>query len=178
MLVAVGSANPAKVRAAKKAFSRFFPGAKVKAEGIGVPSGVRAQPLSINEAMRGAKNRAKRAYAASKQKCDYSVGLEAGLFRFPCNSGWMDFTACAIYDGKRFHFGASPAFEYPRHITKRALRGTEIGDMFTELTGDKDSGRKGGAIGFLSKGRVKREDYVAKAVEMALVPLTRRDLYE
>ena len=72
MIVRVGTANPMKIAATRKAFAKFF--RKVKVVGVEVPSSVSAQPISFGEIVRGARERARRAFA----DCDYAVGIEAG----------------------------------------------------------------------------------------------------
>ena len=75
MIVRVGTANPMKIAATRKAFARFF--RKTKVVGVDVHSTVSPQPISFGEIVRGARERARRAF----RECDYSVGIEAGVFK-------------------------------------------------------------------------------------------------
>src|SRR6185436_3775941 len=75
MIVRVGSASAMKLRAARKAFARFFK--SVKVAGVDVPSGVSPQPISFGEVVKGARARARGAFRDG----GYSVGIEAGVFK-------------------------------------------------------------------------------------------------
>ena len=75
MIVRVGTANPMKLAATRKAFAKFFK--KVKVVGVETPSAVSPQPISFGEIVRGARERARAAF----RECDFSVGIEAGSFR-------------------------------------------------------------------------------------------------
>ena len=97
--VKVGSSNPVKVNAVKKAFGKYFKGVKV--QGAAVDSGVREQPLTLFQILQGAKNRAKNTFC----DCDYSVGIESGIMKFPSNSGFMEITIAVIFDGKNYFTG-------------------------------------------------------------------------
>src|ERR1700726_101798 len=77
--VAVGSKNPAKTLGTKKAVSRFFP--DVELTEADAPSAVNAQPLSLDETIQGALQRARLALRLS-EKADFGVGIEAGLAAF------------------------------------------------------------------------------------------------
>ena len=94
--VAVGSSNPAKIRAAEQALRQTVESSKRKPrsdknyphiewciEGFGVESGVADQPFDDQETCQGAKNRAKRAYAEYRRKHGQSphlaIGMEGGL---------------------------------------------------------------------------------------------------
>ena len=60
--VIVASTNPVKVGATESAFTRTFDGKAFIFEGVGVNSGVRDQPMTDEETLRGARNR----YTASQ----------------------------------------------------------------------------------------------------------------
>ena len=81
--VAVGSTNPCKIEAVRKAFCQIFSsdGVKIEISSHSVPSGVADQPFGDEETREGAMNRALAAYnaACSEAGCDFGVGLEGGL---------------------------------------------------------------------------------------------------
>ncbi len=74
MKVIVGSKNPVKVGAVREAFWQYYPECEVL--GVEVDSGIAEQPMSEEETVQGATNRAR---AALKQGGDYGVGLEGGV---------------------------------------------------------------------------------------------------
>jgi len=177
MIVLVGSKNKAKVQAVKEAFAQYFEAVSVK--GVAVESGVEAQPKSLGEIVKGAKNRAKKAFES--EQANYGVGIEAGIFPFSgSKSGYMDTGCCAIFDGKEFYLGCSPLFEYPKKAIEKVLEeGKEIAEVFDELFKGKDHHKAGqGAIGFLSKGKMPRKEFIKHAVTMALIRIVSKELYE
>ncbi len=90
-------------------------------------------------------------------------------------TGYMDSSICAIYDGKNYYIGFSPSFEYPKTVVDRVLKGEELGYM-TDVFGDTAKGRKG-AIGVLTDGRVYRDELEEYAVIMALTKIVSKDTY-
>lgn len=172
MMVAVGSKNPAKIEGVRRAFIKFFGGVEVI--GIKVDSGVENQPFN-NETIAGAVNRAKNAYS---DKFDFSVGIEAGLFKFPSTlTGYIDFQVACIYDGKKYTIGFGPGFEYPPTVVKEVVYGREVGKVMEKITGIDNLGKKHGAIGYLTKKKVVRRDLTEIATTMALIPWVNSKLY-
>jgi len=160
--VAVGSDNPVKVEAVRRAFNRFFD--EVKVIGVKVESGVPPQPIN-GDVIQGAKNRASKALALTK--ADYAVGIEGGVF------GILGSYYCAAYvyilDEKgRGTSGMTGWFECPRRIVHRLLMGEELGFLMQDITGIEDIKRGIGAVGYLTRGVITRTDFYEHAVIMAL----------
>ena len=171
MKVAVGSTNPTKVEGVRLAFESYFKDVKVFPREV--DSGVRPQPIG-DEVIEGAINRAKNAYG----DCDFSVGVEAGLFPMKGTiTGYVDFQVAVVYDGKRHSIGFGPGFEFPPFVVERALKGEEVGMVMSEFTGIRDIGKKIGAIHYLTKGKVSRVELTKIAVTMALIPWINGELY-
>ncbi|HLY12219.1 MAG TPA: inosine/xanthosine triphosphatase [Planctomycetota bacterium] len=154
MIVRVGSANPMKVRAVRRAFATFF--GKVKVVGMEVPSGVSSQPLSFGEIVRGARQRSRRAFG----DCDYSVGIEAGVFRVASvSSRPFQITMACVFDGSRDALGSGPFYEVPPGLVRQVV----------------DSDR--GSVWVVTKGKVTRAEVTAAAIVMALAPFVSADRY-
>ncbi len=170
--VIVGSQNPLKIKGVEKAFSQYFD--KVYVQGVEVDSGVSKQPFNA-DVVKGAINRALRAYDESY---DFSVGVEAGLFSLKnTNTGFLDFQVAAIYNGFKISIGFGPGFEYPPMVIEEVLKGQEVGVVMEKLTNIKNIGKKFGAIYFLTKGVISRDELTRIAVTMALIPWINKDLY-
>lgn len=108
--------------------------------------------------------------------CSFGVGIEAGMYEVKeVDTGYMDASICAIYDGKNYYLGFSPSFEYPQTVVNRVLKGEELGYM-EDVFGSTAKGRKG-AIGVLTNGRVYRDELEEYAVIMALTKIVSRDIY-
>ena len=176
MIVAVGSNNKAKLKAVETGFRHYFKDAKIK--GVEIESGVRSQPISLEEIVKGAKNRAKKAF---EQGAEFGIGIEAGVFPFPeSNSGYMDTACCSIFDGKKFYLGCSPMFEYPKKVVEKIFKEKkEVSDIFVELFGnaEKHDRHDQGAIGFLTNGIIPRSQLLESAVVCALTQVINRELY-
>ncbi len=177
MKINVGSKNPQKVAAVQEAFDEYpqFQGAEI--ESLDISSEVSNQPKTMEETIRGAMNRARNAFI----NCDYSVGLESGLMEVPyTKSGHMDITACAIYDGKSFHLGGGPIFEYPKHMVDLILKdGLEVDEAAhqTAFTDNPRAGKAQGIIGILTKEKITRKSQAKEAVITALIHLLNPEHY-
>ena len=154
MIVRVGSASAMKVAATRKAFARFFKKAKVV--GVDVPSAVSAQPISFGEIVRGARERARRAF----RDCEFSVGIEAGIFRVGAVSPRpFQITMACVFDGTREALGSGPFFEIPPSMVKQVVQADT------------------GSVAVVTKGKVNRESVTRDAVVMALAPFVSPELY-
>ena len=177
MIINIGSKNKVKINALKEAVKDYDFLKKAKINPITSDSGVYKQPKSLKETINGAVNRAKNAFL----ECELSVGIEDGLFKVPeTKSGYMNITACAIFDGKTIHLGLSSAFEYPSKVCKLVFdEGLDITQAFNKagLTTNPKLGQAGGAVGILTKGRYKRIDYTKQAIVNALIHLDNKELY-
>ena len=154
MIVRVGTANPMKLAATRKAFAKFFK--KVKIVGVEVPSSVSPQPISFGEIVRGARERARKAF----RDCDYSVGIEAGTFMVgPVSRRPFQITMACVFDGTREALGSGPFFEIPPSMVRKVI----VADT--------------GSVAVVTKGKVNRESVTRDAVLMALAPFVSPELY-
>ncbi len=174
--VNVGSRNKAKVDAVAEILLDYPHLAESVVEGVETSSGVPEQPMSLEETIRGAMNRATGAF----KNCDYGVGIESGLMAVPyTKSGYMDVCVCAIYDGKEFHLGMSSAWEFPdKRIMEAILKeGLDMSEAINRagLTKNPNIGSAEGAIGILTKGRMGRKEYTKQALRAALIHLENFD---
>ncbi|HEY3419112.1 MAG TPA: inosine/xanthosine triphosphatase [Methanomassiliicoccales archaeon] len=169
LVVHVGSVNPVKMEAVRNIFSHFFP--ELEIEGSVTHTSVPDEPWE-DDVKRGAKERAWQVM----QNADIGVGIEAGLFRR--EDGIYDVQYCAILDKMgRYTFGTGPGFRYPSMIESELLKGLTVGDVFAEKIVGESIGRKGGAIGFLTNGVMKRQELTESAVLAAMVPRIKKELY-
>ena len=167
--IVVASLNRNKIDAVKEVFPSY------DVEGAACDSGVRDQPLCLDEIIEGAVNRAKSVFG----NCEYSVGIEDGISEVAGTmSGYMNFCCCAIYDGSRMFLGLGPAFEYPPDCTKTVVdERITISEAFAPISDKPDIGYEEGIIGWLTDGKVSRKDYTKPAVEMAKVQIDNEGLY-
>ncbi|MEW6222829.1 MAG: inosine/xanthosine triphosphatase [Candidatus Hadarchaeota archaeon] len=163
MKVAVGSTSPPKVKAVENVFRHAF--GKVEVKGVDVDSGVPMQPFHAGEITGGAITRAKAALNVTR--ADYGVGIEGGVTKF--GGKWYNLGFVAIVDKKgRVGTGTSGWFECPPGILRELKRGRELGDVMDGLVGEKDTKKRGGAIGIFTRGMVSRKALYEHGVWMAL----------
>jgi inosine/xanthosine triphosphatase len=177
MIIKVASTNEVKVSAVREVIQFYDFLRESEVVPVKVPSGVSEQPKSLEETVRGARNRA----IASFVDCDYSFGIESGLFEVPYSlTGYLDLCTCVIYDGDLCGIGLSSAFECPPDITQFMIEeGLDMNDACNKagLTTNPKLGSAEGAVGILTGGRVLRKEYTKQAVIMALVHLENATMY-
>jgi inosine/xanthosine triphosphatase len=172
--IAVGSANPAKVKAVKRTAKDLFPQARVK--DFTVPTQVGEQPFDA-DAIKGAQQRA-RAALQQWPEAQLGVGIEAGLVWNGEAQQHFDVQWCAVVDrAGRFTFGHGPGFTHPPAFVEKVKGGRTVGEVVSEAAGVQDIGRKQGAIGHLSGGAMDRAELTRSAVLMAMLPRLHPDLY-
>ncbi|MFX0069962.1 MAG: inosine/xanthosine triphosphatase [Candidatus Hermodarchaeota archaeon] len=182
--VCVGSLNPSKINAVKKAFNVYFN--RVQILSIKVDSKVPDQPIGLNNIINGAKNRAQSAlsYLIEKEKWSrniYGVGIEAGLVKISlARTNYMDFQFCVIIDeNKNITLGSGIGFEYPPSVINEIFsdKNLEIGDVMGRLANNLNLKNEAGAISYLSKNTIIRTDILKQAVICALLPRINKKLY-
>ena len=169
---AVGSRNPVKVEAARAALQTLVPEAEVR--GVEVRSGVADQPRSDEEALKGAEQRA--AAALESSGAAYGIGIESGVDRV--GGRLYGFTWAVIRDRDgRTGRGSSARFLLPPEVERALERGLELDAAMHAVTGVAGLGRAEGAMGYLTGGRVTREEAARQAMLFALAPLLHPELY-
>ena len=168
----VGTANKAKVAAVSETLKDYPHLAEALVEGIKTDSGVSDQPLTLDETITGARNRAQSAFV----DCDYAVGLESGLMAVAqSKSGYLDVCVAVIYDGSEFHLGISSAWEFKDRniIDSMVNEGLDMSQAFLKagLTHNPKIGSEEGVISVVTKGRIDRKAYTKQALQMALIHL-------
>lgn len=176
-MIMIGTTNPTKIQAVKEVVETSPLFKEMKVGSCASESGVSEQPMSCEETIRGAKNRARNAF----KDCKYSVGLESGLMDAPgSNTGMIEFCVCAIYDGVHYGIGTSCGFELPKEVLRLIKeKGMDLGEAYLHsgLTDNPKLGAAEGAIGLLTRMRVTRKDYTKQAIEMALIQFENRPFY-
>lgn len=174
MKVAVGSENPVKINAVKHAFSVVWPKKKFEVIGISVKSGVTDQPMSDEEGIKGATNRAKK--ALKELKADYGVGLEGGMHKI--GKKWFDSGWIVIIDKKgRVGIGSSARIETAPAIVKLVKKGVELGAADDKIFKKKHSKQKEGHFGLMTNGIITRKDGYMHGIVFALSRFLHPELF-
>lgn len=174
MKIAVGSTNPVKIEAAKRAFGKVWPKKKLEIVGIEVPSGVSQQPMTDKEAVKGARNRAK--VAIKSARADFGVGLEGGLQKF--EGIWFDTGWIVIVDknGKE-GIGSTIRMQNAPKTIRMVKAGMELGHVDDVVFKVKNSKQGDGHFGLMSKNAVTRAEAYTEGVISALVRFIRPELF-
>lgn len=173
MKIAVGSQNPVKIESAKRAFEKVFGSCEVV--GVPVPSGVSDMPITFKETAEGAKNRA--LGAIKKIDADFGVGLEGGFERKELGTFLIGVIAVVDKNGK-WGYGVRGGILMPESIVGKVEEGKELGDVMDEITGEKNTKHREGAIGFFTKGLISRTESFEAAVIQALAIFMRPEMYD
>jgi len=168
MKVAIGSSNPAKVSAVKDAFKLYLPDNTFEFIAIEVDSGISDQPMSDNEAYKGARERAKQ--AIEQTGADYGVGIEGGIQEI--KGHWVVGNLAVVVDRhEKEGFGISTRISVPANIMKHVHKNKNLSHATQLEHGIEDIGKKQGILGMLSKGLITRSSASKDAVIGALSSL-------
>jgi inosine/xanthosine triphosphatase len=173
LLVIVGSTNPVKVSAAENIFCQWRLHAEVK--GMDVDSGVAEQPMSDEDTIQGAVNRAKNALKENRDAL-FGVGIEGGVTETPDGLYLCNWGACVRRDGI-IGIGGGARFLLPNQVKERIYRGEELGQIIDEFMMRKGTSRKEGAVGFFSHGILNRRQMLEQVVIVSLMRFIEEDLY-
>lgn len=169
---AVGSGNPAKIEAVRRALAHLAPACALQA--VDVASGVADQPVGDDATRQGARNRARA--ALDRTGAELAFGLEGGVAHEPPVVWLVSWVAAVAHDG-RSGDASGLRMRLPSAVAQRLSGGDELGTIIDDLFGVRASKQQTGAVGLLTEGFVSRTDAFADLVAMACAPLLRPDLY-
>jgi len=173
--VIVASTNPVKIEAARIGFARMFPDESFDVQGVPVPSDISEQPMSSNETLIGATNRA---YNASNlvTEADYWIGIEGGVEDVNQELEVFAWVVVKATNGK-IGKGQTGSFFLPQKVAELVQQGVELGEADDIVFGRTNSKQTNGAIGILTDDALTRTTYYVPAVIMALIPFKNETLY-
>jgi non-canonical (house-cleaning) NTP pyrophosphatase len=194
-IVAVGSTRQPKLDAVRDALAlmgeRLFPVSSgacdsrlppaIETLGLEVPSGVRHTPLSREDTMLGARQRAETLVRIAREKGEhwkFFVGLEGGIDivnvapdRLALLQNWAYVTDGAGPGS----FGQSGSVALPGPLARRVVdEGVELSDAIDEYAGKRGIRDGEGAWGILTDGLITRRDAFRIAVVNAFAPFLTR----
>lgn len=172
--VIVASKNPVKINSTKEGFEKIFTESTFVFEGVSVPSDVSDQPMTDEETLQGAINRAKNAQQHSSD-ADFWVGIEGGIDEV--EDGMIAFAWVAVLSNNQIGKSRTSTFYLPPNVVQLIHEGIELGYANDQVFGEKNSKHKGGAVGSLTGGVLRRTEYYVQAVMLALVPFRNPEIY-
>jgi inosine/xanthosine triphosphatase len=187
LIIAVGSARKPKLAAVRDAvdgmISLLSPGTSIEIVGMEVESGVNHTPLSREESMRGARQRAETLQKMAQEEgrlWNYFVGLEGGLDSVMENGERRVFLESWAYvsDGTRGHFGRSGAVELPEVLAEEVfVNGTDLSIAIDRFAGEAGIRDAQGAWGVLSANKITRQEAFRVALIAAFAPFFNSSAY-
>lgn len=186
--IAAGSTRRPKLNAVQEAadlFRCYFSAdTTIEVHGYEVESGVSHTPLSREELMQGARQRAETLaarLAATGDAANFYVGLEGGLdvVEEPGRRRVFLESWAYVADGERGHFGCSGSIEIPEALAEEVvIRGTELSAAIDDFAGQAGIRDAQGAWGVLSGNLILRQESFRVAVVAAFAPFYNHRLYQ
>jgi len=184
-VIAIGTTRAPKIRAVSGAlallrrhFSGFLSG-ELLLELRDVPSRVPSTPSTTRQSMRGARNRALRAFELVRREGAspaLSIGLEGGISSEEGAvflESWAFATDCA-----RGYYGGSGRLPLPEALAEAVLaRGEDLGPAADRYFEREDVAGQEGTFGVLTHGIVTREEAFTRSILHALAPFYNAGVY-
>jgi non-canonical (house-cleaning) NTP pyrophosphatase len=192
IIVAVGSTRRPKLEAVREALAILGPSLHENAQfdiaGVEVPSGVRHTPLSREDLMTGARQRAESLVRIAREKNEpwkYFVGLEGGIDVVRENAlengarhVFLESWAYVTDGADRGAFGQSGAVLLPEPLARRVVdEGVELSQAIDAFAGGRGIRDAQGAWGILTLNMITRQDAFRVAIINAFAPFFNRALY-
>ncbi|HFL5521708.1 TPA: inosine/xanthosine triphosphatase [Salmonella bongori] len=155
--------NPAKIQAILQAFEEIFGEGSCHIEPVAVESGVPEQPFGSEETRAGARNRVANARLLCPE-ADFWVAIEAGI------DDGSTFSWVVIDSAGQRGEARSATLPLPAVILENVRAGNALGPVMSRYTGIDEIGRKEGAIGVFTAGKLTRASVYHQAVLLALSP--------
>lgn len=172
--IGIASSNPVKIAATLEGFQQMFPSEIFEAVSVDARVSVSLQPMSDEETLRGAEERAGQAKVL-RPELDYWVGIEGGCADWPVGMG--AFAWVVILDEHHCGRGRSGEFFLPEKVAELVRAGVELGEADDRIFSRNNSKQGNGAIGLLTNDIIDRKSLYVPAVVFALIPFKNPELY-
>jgi inosine/xanthosine triphosphatase len=187
MKIALGSERAAKIEALRSSMARIATVNQAWRDALivarSVETGVPVMPLTNEQLMQGARNRAeavRELLLKEATSAELYVGLEGGFHSVEIDGQWDTFLCGWAYatDGERGSFGAAPSISVPYHIARRVIDGRrELSEVIDEVAGEQDVRSRQGAWGVLSCDLLTRSASFEAALVAAFAPFYNARFY-
>ncbi|EGC38667.1 hypothetical protein DICPUDRAFT_148581 [Dictyostelium purpureum] len=172
MIVAIGSENKAKIRAAQLGFDQAFKECQVTIVGCKAASLVSDQPMSDEECIKGAINRAKESLIKVPE-AKFGVGMEGGVnnIKDPVDKwyecGWI--AVVSRDDPENIGIASTARFELPPKVMHEIIvNKKELAVIMDELTQQTDIRSNEGAMGVYTNSILHRDHIYSHGLIFAL----------
>ncbi|MBU5212613.1 DUF84 family protein [Heyndrickxia oleronia] len=163
MKIAIGSVNPAKVKAVEEACKEQD--IDVIITPMSVPSGVSNQPFSDEETIQGAVNRATNCLL--EENIEIGIGLEGGVVETPfglfvCNWGAL------VVKGESPIIAGGARIRLPEDVAERLRKGEELGPVMEDVSKVRNVSKKEGAIGIFTNNVITRDEMFTHVMKILI----------
>ncbi|MFK7771728.1 MAG: inosine/xanthosine triphosphatase [Saprospiraceae bacterium] len=172
--IIVASKNPIKINATKLGFQKVFSNIDFECEGVSVPSDVSDQPMSNQETLQGAINRATHA-KNDFSTATYWVGIEGGIEKV--GEEMMAFAWIVILSNEGIGKARTGTFFLPPQVVELINQGKELGEADDIIFGHSNSKQKNGAVGILTGNLIDRTQFYVEAMVLGLIPFLNKEIY-
>lgn len=175
MNIAIGTKNPAKLNAITLGIESclYLEGDNIEIIPESVASDVSDMPLSLEENILGAKNRAKNLKKVWIE-ADYYVGMEGGTTMIEDKAYLFGVVYIENATGK-WHIGISNLLEVPEKIQTRLYNwGEELSTIIDSLSGEENVGHRNGSFWMWSDDMITRSESFQQAFLCAIAPFYNR----
>ncbi len=173
--IIVASKNPVKINTTLAGFLQMFPDEQFEVEGVSADSDVADQPMTEEETLQGAFNRAQNVRKIATSG-DFWVGIEGGLEEV---SGSLEAFAWIVVIGNdgKVGKGRTGSFFLPEKVAELIRQGMELGTADDLVFKKENSKQSTGSVGILTGDVLTRTTFYEPAVILALIPFKNPDLY-
>ena len=172
--IIVASKNPIKINAVKLGYRKVFSNLDFECEGITVPSDVSDQPISNQETLNGAINRATHA-KNDFPNANFWVGIEGGIEKM--EEEMMAFAWIVILSKDKMGKARTGTFFLPPKVVELINQGKELGEADDIVFGHSNSKQKNGAVGILTGNIIDRTQFYVEAMVLGLIPFLNKEIY-
>lgn len=151
MRVAIGSKNPAKISAVEEAFKEN----RYEVISVEAESGVSEQPMTDEETIKGAINRA--IEAAAKSGSTIGIGLEGGVQQTAYGLVLCNWGALAA-KGMDPIIAGGARIPLPEEVAQKLLAGEELGPVMDQYAMKQNVRKNEGAVGIFTDGHINRSE--------------------
>jgi len=130
MKIVLGSTSGTKKEILDKALKSLVKG-RYEIVSVNVDSEISDQPLSENETINGATNRARSAFK-KVPGADFAVGLEGGLNKANGTSYFLVCGAAIVDSNQKTYIGLGGQLELPKEVSNRIKNNEQFGEVIRE----------------------------------------------
>ena len=168
--IVIWTTNPAKIKAIEEAVEKtiYFKEKEIEFVPLKVSSDVSDMPISLEENMAWARNRALN--CKKEVKADFYIWME-GWTTMIWEKAYLFWVVYILDDNWKWHFWISNMMEVPEFFREKIYdEGLELWPVLSEVTSEENASKKWWAFGHWSDNMLTRKDQFVLAFLSGIVP--------